>query len=94
MKKFIEKVWLESLLPIYKVTTRLFPLLHSLSPPSASRQMFGSPQRSHFSEASFPPIWAIRNIPRKYAPVYFYKSFQTLIVSKQMMNTGESMCDT
>ena len=46
--KLIENVWREPLLPIWKVTTLLLLLQHSLSPPSTPRQMFGSLQRSHF----------------------------------------------
>ena len=52
--KLIENVWREPLLLISKVITLLFPLLPSLYPPSTPRQMFGSSQRSHFSETSLP----------------------------------------
>ena len=54
--KLIENVWLEPLLRISKVTTLFFPLLHSFSPASTPRQIFGSPQRIHFSGVFTPSV--------------------------------------
>ena len=52
--KLMKIIWQEPLLLISKVTTLLFPLLHSFSPPSTPTQMFGCPQRSHFNGTSLP----------------------------------------
>ena len=70
--KLIENVWREPLLPISEVTTLLFPLLHSLSPPSTPRQMFGFPQRSHFSETSFPLYEGFENEIKGNLKVFLY----------------------
>ena len=74
--QLIENVWREPLLLISKVTTLLSLLLHSLSRPSTPRQMFGSPQRSHFSETSLPLYEGFEILRENMCRIIFIRFFK------------------
>ena len=75
--KLIKKVWREPLLPITKVTTLLFSLLHFLSRPSTTIQMFRSPQHSNFSEKLLPLYEEFEVFRTNMPQIIFIKFFKT-----------------
>ena len=91
MKKFTENL-ARALPPHFKSDISPLTLLHFLCPPSTSRQMFGFPQ-AVIIVTFHSPLYGQFEIFHENMSALFFKSFQSLIVSKQR-NTGESMYDT